>query len=185
MHVLPAAALLSVALCLSPAAGQSRAPVSPDAMQDEQRVALVIGNGAYHDGRLLNPPNDARAMAATLRHCRFEVTELLEVARRGTLEALRTFGEQIKRGGVALFYFARHGLQVGGRNYLVPVGADIQRQADVEFECVDAGRVLSYMQDAGNRINVIILDACRNNPFARSFRSGTRGLRKMDVARDE
>ena len=147
----------------------------------EQRVALVIGNGAYQDARLKNPPSDARAIAEALRECDFRVIEEIDGDKRGMVDAIREFGKQIRRGGVGLFFYAGHGMQVGGTNYLVPVGTDIQKENDVEFECVDANRVLREMEDAGNRINIIILDACRNNPFARSFRSGSRGLKKMDA----
>ena len=80
-----------------------------------------------------------------------------------------------------MFYYAGHGVQVDGRNYLVPVGADIQSEPDVEFEAVDAGRVLAYMEDAGNNLNIVILDACRDNPFAAGFRSAGRGLSRMDA----
>ena len=149
----------------------------------EQRVALVIGNGAYQDSPLRNPPNDARAIAQALRGCGFQVIEKINSDERGMIEAIRTFGQKIRGGGVGLFYYAGHGMQVGGTNYLVPVGTDVKKESDVEFECVDANRVLREMEDAGNALNIIILDACRNNPFARSFRSNDRGLKKMDAPR--
>lgn len=84
-------------------------------------------------------------------------------------------------GGVGLFYFAGHGIQVSGRNFLVPLGANIEREEDVEFEAVDAGRVLAEVAKAANNLNIIILDACRNNPFARSFRSTSQGLAYMSA----
>lgn len=149
--------------------------------QAEQRVALVIGNGAYDDAPLRNPPNDARAMACALRECGFEVIEKINSDQRTMAEAIRTFGQKIQRGGVGLFYYAGHGMQVQGTNYLIPVGAKVKTEDEVQYEAVDAGRVLSKMEAAGNRLNIIILDACRNNPFARSFRSADRGLKKMDA----
>lgn len=82
---------------------------------------------------------------------------------------------------MGLFYYAGHGIQVKGRNYLIPIGAAIESESDVKYESVDAGRVLGKMEDAGNSLNVIILDACRNNPFGRSFRSSDKGLAKMDA----
>jgi formylglycine-generating enzyme required for sulfatase activity len=151
--------------------------------QGEQRVALVIGNGAYQDAPLRNPPNDARAMAQALRECGFEVIEKINANQRGMIEAVRDFGKKIRGGGVGLFYYAGHGMQVRGANYLVPVGTDVQSEDDVEFEFVDANRVLRQMESAGNGLNLIILDACRNNPFTRSFRSADRGLKKMDAPR--
>jgi uncharacterized caspase-like protein len=149
--------------------------------QSEQRVALVIGNGAYDDAPLKNPPNDARAMAQALRECEFEVIEKINSDQRTMEEAIRAFGQKIHSGGVGLFYYAGHGMQVQGTNYLIPVGAGVESEHEVKYEAVDAGRVLSEMESAGNRINIIILDACRNNPFARSFRSADRGLKKMDA----
>ncbi len=149
--------------------------------QTEQRVALVIGNGAYPDAPLRNPPNDAQAMAHKLRVCGFEVIEKINSDQRGMEEAIREFGMQIQRGGVGLFYYAGHGMQVQGTNYLIPVGTEVKAEDEVKFKSVDAGMVLSKMESAGNRMNIMILDACRNNPFDRSFRSADRGLKKMDA----
>jgi len=151
-------------------------------MESEQRVALVIGNGAYEDAPLKNPVNDARTMSQALRDCGFQVIEKINVNRREMRQALREFESQIKQGGIGLFYFAGHGMQVRGRNFLIPVGADVQAENEVEDESIDASLVLRKMEDAGNRLNIVILDACRNNPFARSFRSSTRGLAQMDAA---
>jgi hypothetical protein len=83
---------------------------------------------------------------------------------------------------VGLFYFSGHGVQINGRNYIIPVGARVKGERDVEYESVDVGRVLGKMEDAGNRMNLVILDACRDNPFARSFRSAASGLAAMDAA---
>jgi len=84
-------------------------------------------------------------------------------------------------GCIGLFYFAGHGIQVKGINYLIPVDAEIETESDVEYEAVDAGRILGKMEDAGNDLNIVIVDACRDNPFARSFRSSSRGLARMDA----
>jgi uncharacterized caspase-like protein len=145
------------------------------------RYALVIGNSAYKDKPLKNPANDAKDMAKALQRLGFEVQLKTDVAQRDMEEAIREFGLRLKRGGVGLFYFAGHGVQVQGVNYLVPVGARISSESDAKFECVDAGRVLGKMEDAGNELNIVILDACRNNPFARSFRSAESGLARMDA----
>jgi len=85
--------------------------------------------------------------------------------------AIQGFGDEIRNGGVGLFYFSGHGVQFNGENYLIPVDTAIRREAEVEYESVNVGSVLVQMQDAGNRLNIVILDACRNNPFVHSFRS--------------
>jgi Caspase domain len=146
------------------------------------RVALVMGNSAYKDAPLLNPVNDAKAIAAALRAQGFEVILRENTDQRGMSAAVREFGDRLKqRGGVGLFYFAGHGMQIKGRNYLIPVGAQIEREDEVAYNAVDAQAVLDKMEAAGNGTNLMILDACRNNPFARSFRSGSAGLAPMDA----
>jgi hypothetical protein len=150
----------------------------PDA---EPRIALVIGNGGYAEGRLNNPVNDARDMAAALRQLGFEVLSGEDRTRRQMEDQIREFGRKIRRGGVGMFYFAGHGVQVAGNNYLIPVGAEINGEAEVRYEAVDVGFVLAQMEDAQNRLNIVVLDACRNNPFARSFRSSARGLASIDA----
>ena len=124
----------------------------------------------------MNPVNDATDMASALQQMGFAVTPLLDADLRRMRDAIETFRTQLHPDVVGLFYFAGHGLQVKGENYLVPIRARIAREQDVEFETVDVRRILGAMEDAANGVNVIILDACRNNPFARSFRSSQRGL---------
>jgi len=155
-------------------------PASSFANQDS-RTALVIGNGAYRAAPLKNPANDAQDIAAALKDLGFSVTLLTDADQRTIEEGIRQFGKTLRMGGVGLFYYAGHGLQVQGRNYLIPVGARIQSEIDVKYEAVDAGRVLAYMEEAENVLNIVILDACRDNPFARSFRSAGKGLAKMDA----
>jgi uncharacterized caspase-like protein len=146
------------------------------------RTALVIGNGDYHGAPLKNPVNDAVDMANVLTGQGFEVTIKINADMRAMKTAVRDFGKQLRTGrGVGLFYYAGHGFQLGGRNYLVPIGSEIQTESEAEFEAFDAGRVLGQMADAGNDLNIVILDACRNNPFARSFRSSVTGLARMDA----
>lgn len=147
----------------------------------ERRVALVIGNGAYKAAPLKNPVNDARDMAQALQELGFDVTLKLNAGHKEMEEAVREFGQKIKHGGVGLFYFAGHGLQVAGENYLVPAGAAVASETEVKFKCLAAGFVLGKMFEAKNGLNIVILDACRDNPFARSFRSGAQGLAKMDA----
>jgi len=146
-----------------------------------KRLALVFGNGDYQLAPLKNPVNDARDIARLLRKFKFEVIHKENASQKVMEEAIRTFGKKLRKGGVGLFYFAGHGVQLKGRNYLIPVGAKIESESDVRYESVDAGRVLGKMENAENDLNVIILDACRNNPFARSFRSQEQGLAKMDA----
>ena len=168
------ALLVALPLCLA-AAGPGRA-------RAESRVALVIGNGGYEWAPLRNPPNDARDMAAVLRTLDFDVTEKVDLDRRGMKQAIREFGRVLReRGGVGLFYFAGHGMQVDGRNYLIPVGSLVESEADVDIEGVRADELMAKLSNARNRMNIVILDACRNNPFERSFRSATRGLAFMSA----
>ena len=90
------------------------------------------------------------------------------------------FGTQLARAEIGLFYYAGHGMQVEGRNYLIPLGVDIQSEDDIKFESIDVGRVLAKMEWAQNPVNIIVLDACRNNPFERGFRSAERGLARVE-----
>ena len=147
----------------------------------EARIALVIGNGAYRDAPLKNPVNDARAMAGALGALGFQVIALEDASLQRMREGLREFGSRIAKGGVGLFYYAGHGMQVKGRNYLIPVGADIQAEDEVAGAALDVDSVLAKLETARNRLNILILDACRNDPFARSFRSGSRGLAPLDA----
>ena len=152
------------------------------ATPQERRVALVIGNGSYKDAPLKNPVNDASDVATALKGLGFDVTLLTDATHHQMDAAVAQFGLKLRQGGLGLFYYAGHGVQVAGENYLVPVDAAIQSESDVKFKCLHAGLVLGKMEDAGNGLNVVIMDACRNNPFARSFRSAERGLAKMDAS---
>ena len=144
-------------------------------------LALVIGNSAYKSAPLTNPTNDAEDMMTALEDLDFEVIHRSDASQKEMEEAIRDFGKQLREFEVGLFYFAGHGIQVDGRNYLIPVDAQIETESDVKYESVDAGRVLGKMEDVENDLNIIILDACRDNPFARSFRTQSYGLAKMDA----
>jgi uncharacterized caspase-like protein len=147
-----------------------------------KRLALVIGNGAYTNAPpLRNPPNDARDITATLGALGFDVTSGINANQREMKRLIREFGQKLRAGGSGLFFYAGHGVQSSGRNYLIPVDADIQSEAEVEDSSVDVSLVLKYMDEAQNGLNVVILDACRNNPFARSFRSASDGLAQVDA----
>ena len=154
---------------------------APVKVNNNQRLALVIGNAAYKDAPLTNPVNDARAIVLALKESGFTVIARENIDQRGMLAVLREFGDQLRGGGTGLFYYAGHGMQIKGRNYLIPVGANIDREDEVAYSAVDAQAVLDKMEAAGNVANIMILDACRNNPFTRSMRSGQAGLAQMDA----
>lgn len=156
-------------------------PSPGQAQTGGQRVALVIGNAAYHDAPLSNPVNDARSIAQALREAGFAVIARENIDQRTMLVVLREFGDRLRAGGTGLFYYAGHGMQIKGRNYLIPVGAKIEREDEVAYSAVDAQAVLDKMEVAGNLANIMILDACRNNPFTRNTRSGQAGLAQMDA----
>ena len=174
--------LLLACLCgvVMSAHAQRTLSVAP-AAANEQRVALVIGNAAYKEAPLRNPVNDATDMAAELKQMGFSVMLRTNSGPREMRAAIREFSQSLRKGGVGLFYFAGHGVQAKGRNYLIPVNADIREEFELEDEAVDANRVLAGMEEAGNRVNIVILDACRNNPFARSWRSAASGLAQMSA----
>ena len=147
-----------------------------------QRIALVIGNGNYQFNPLVNPVNDANDMAAVLKKCNFKVIKTINATRQQMRQSIRRFGEAIVEGdAVGLFYYSGHAIQVDGENYLVPIGAGVYGEDEVEDECLKVSSVLRKMETARNRLNIIVLDACRDNPFRGSFRSSTRGLAKMDA----
>ena len=152
----------------------------------EPRLALVIANSAYAGGLdpLANPVNDGKLVAATLTKLGFKVTLVSDIDQKGMKRAISEFGDALGAGGpttTALFYFAGHGLQVDGQNYLVPINAAINKEADVDLEAVSAETVLKQMEYAAPSTSIVILDACRNNPLSRGFRSASRGLARMDA----
>jgi len=152
------------------------------ALRSEKNLALVIGNSAYSSvGRLRNPVNDARGMARALRELGFEVLAHEDLGDKAMRRAILEFGSRLPKGGVGLFYYAGHGIQANGRNYLIPVDANIGSEAEAEVEAIDVAKVLARMETANTQVNIVILDACRNNPFARSFRSAVNGLAMMDA----
>jgi carboxyl-terminal processing protease len=152
--------------------------------QAEPRVALVIGNSNYGSdiGKLANPVNDAALMEKALKQTGFTVIKVIDADQKRMKRAIAEFGDQLAAAGpkaTGLFFYAGHGVQVQGRNYLVPIGAQIAKEADVNIESVTADDVMEQMEFAANQVNIIILDACRNNPVSRSMRSATRGLAPM------
>lgn len=137
----------------------------------QSRTALIIGNSQYTKTPLKNPVNDAVAIAEELQRSGFDSYVYTDLDQKTMKKAIREFGEKLKeRGGVGLFFYAGHGLQADGRNFLVPVNAVISKVQDIEFESVDLGRVLSEFEYAENDMNIIILDACRDNPYKEEFK---------------
>ncbi|HEC85044.1 MAG: hypothetical protein DRR08_26650 [Candidatus Parabeggiatoa sp. nov. 2] len=158
---------------------------APDttALDNSKRLALVIGNSDYQSMPSLdNPVFDAQDMTAVLSQLGFEVMLGRNVDKKTMVTAVKDFGEQLqRRGGEGLFYFSGHGLQSRNRNYLVPVDAKINSEAEIEFEAFDVGRVLAQMGQANNNVNLVILDACRDNPYKTTALKGLKkGLAKMD-----
>ena len=158
-------------------------PVAAQGAREEPKIALLIGNSAYREAPLRNPVNDVRAMARTLRELGFTVLAHENTGKRAMETAILEFGRRLADGGVGFFYYAGHGLQVRGRNYLVPVDADIESEAATRIAAVDVDLLLEQMAEAKNRVNVVILDACRNNPFERRLRGASKGLAAVDAAR--
>ncbi|MCG8533218.1 MAG: SUMF1/EgtB/PvdO family nonheme iron enzyme [Desulfovibrionales bacterium] len=149
--------------------------------KEHSKLALVIGNGAYENAPLANPKNDAVDMAQALKGIGFDVIFHTNEDKRGMVTAIREFGERLARADIGLFYYAGHGMQIHGTNYLIPLETDIQRDFEVEYEAVPVGMVLGQMEAANNPLNIVVLDACRDNPFKQSFRSSAKGLARMDA----
>jgi uncharacterized caspase-like protein len=152
----------------------------------ERRVALVVGNGAYKTAPLANPGTDAADMATALQGVGFQVTTLRDASLRQMREATRRFEEAAVNADVALIFFAGHGIEAKGRNFMIPVDADIAREYELEDQAFDAGLWLSMLEGArgqnAQRVNIVILDACRDDPLTRRWRSSAgRGLGRMDA----
>ncbi len=145
------------------------------------RVALVIGNSAYASApALLNPSNDAKAMSDTLRGLGFTVVELRDGSKTQMAEAVGKVRDSLKgKQGIGMLYYAGHGLQVDARNFMVPVDAKMGKSADVALQTVDVSSVIDAFKTAGNRMNIIVLDACRDNPFG-GITTG-KGLAPLDA----
>ena len=149
------------------------------------RIALVIGNTNYAEAPLKNPGNDAKAIAGELQKVGFQVNLKLDAGRNDMIEAIRSFsGELAKKKGVGIFYYAGHGAQLAWKNYLIPVDAEIDRIEDMQTKTVELNSLLEGIVKAQNPMNVIILDACRDNPFGTKVNSQQRGLAQFDAPPD-
>ena len=176
-YVRQGAAAFSIAIAFLLAAfGAQAAP---------KRVALVIGNSAYqHAGVLANPAADARLLSQVLRRRNFEVLEYTDLGFRGMQRAFAAYTTKLQQYGpetVGLIFYAGHGMQVNGQNFMLPVDANIKKEADVAVEAVSASTLMSSVSLIGNKLNIIVLDACRNNPYRSFFRSSASGLARMDA----
>jgi uncharacterized caspase-like protein len=148
------------------------------------RVALVVGNSDYkYIPFLNNPSHDARLMATTLQSLGFKLignSAQIDLNKAAFDRAIEEFGDNLHGSSIAIFYYAGHGVQVSGENYLVPVSANPAKESDVYFQMIAAQSVLRVMHDGGARLNIVVLDACRNNPFGgRGIRAGNGGLAQM------
>lgn len=160
--------------------GLGRVPPGGDALGGKSRIALVVGNSDYkYVSTLGNPVNDATDLGKALREAGFEVTTLTNASRTAMLDAISQFGEKLAEsdGGVGLFYYAGHGIQVDGENYLVPVEAKLRKPHQARSQAVQASQILAEMNYARSGFNIVILDACRNNPFKLSGHGVKRSIR--------
>src|SRR5262249_38486199 len=153
----------------------------------DKRIALIVGNARYQNvAPLNNPGNDATLMAETLRGAGFTLIggrAQLDLDKGGFDRVVQDFGRALTGADVALFYYSGHGMQIRGENYLVPVSANPTREADVDFQMLNVTLVLRQMEGSGTKLNIVILDACRNNPFgARGLRGTNSGLAQIQGA---
>lgn len=173
MPSLPILLLLCVVVLVTPALAAG------------ERIALVIGNGNYsYVGRLDNPVSDANLMAETLAGAGFRVTKLTDVDQDQMKRGIAEFGSALRQAGndaTALFYYAGHAVQSFGRNYLLPVDSNLQHQADLVLYAVEADGILRQLSAARVQTSIVILDACRNNPFQNLSGFGDEGLAEMDA----
>jgi len=148
-----------------------------------KRLALVVGNANYKVRPLKNPRNDADDISRSLRSSGFEVIDLRDASLQQMRNGVRQFGDRLINNDVGLVYFSGHGVEVRGRNYFIPVNADIMREDEIADQGLDVSLILEKMNTAGKGVNILIVDACRDDPFGRSFRSSSRGLAQMDAPR--
>jgi hypothetical protein len=148
-----------------------------------KRIALVVGNANYKIRPLKNPRNDADDVSRSLKTTGFEVIDLRDATLPQMRTAVRQFGDRLVNNDVRLVYYSGHGVEVKGRNYFIPVNADIQREDEIADQGLDVSLILEKMSTAGKGVNILIVDACRDDPFGRSFRSSSRGLAQMDAPR--
>lgn len=167
---------------VAPVAPQTAIPAaSAQMMNPGRRIALVIGNQNYNVRPLSNPRNDADDMSRALKNAGFEVIDVRDASLPQMRNAVRQFGDRLLTRDVGLVYYSGHGIEVRGRNYFIPVNADIKRSDEIADQSLDVNLILEKMETAKKGVNILIVDACRDDPFGRSFRSGSKGLATMDA----
>ncbi len=158
---------------------------NPTPVFNDKRIAFVIGNSHYSNSEmnLANPENDAKDVAEKLKGLGFEVVLKLDTTLEDMDRELTSFGQKAKEYDVAMFYYAGHGIQSKGVNYLIPTNIDNLAEDNMKYKCVDMERVLDLMEDSKCKLKIVILDACRNNPLSRRWHrsAGTRGLSLMNA----
>ena len=160
---------------------EKKQPIQAVTSVNNKRLALVIGNTSYKIRPLVNPRNDADDVSKVLKSTGFDVIDLRDASLSQMRSATRQFGEKLMSNDVGLVYYSGHGIEVNGRNYLIPVNADIKHSDEVADQALDVSLILAKMDSAKKGVNILIVDACRDDPFGRSFRSSTRGLASMDA----
>jgi len=180
--------LLGLAALASCAALQAQSPekgrgavIAKQEVVATRKVALVIGNDRYRVQPLDNPARDAEAMGKVLRELGFETQVLTNADRLATVRALQAFTQRLHSAAVGLFFFAGHGVQMAGTNYLIPTDADLGSEDQVKYNTLRLDDVLATLDQAGVKARIVILDACRNNPFERG-RGGAGGLAAVTIA---
>jgi uncharacterized caspase-like protein len=168
---------------LPPALSFRRSWAAAGTAPDPSRLALVIGNSAYQNAPLVNPANDAKAVGDLFTQAGFTVDSRLDATRDDMLAAIERFGAAAKGSAAKLvvFYYAGHGAQLEWRNYLLPVDAVVEKQEHMKQRCIDLGLLLSQFSAAKDKTFVLILDACRNNPFGNVYRPEQKGLSQFDA----
>jgi len=146
-----------------------------------QRVALLIGNVKYTSGPLTNPPNDVRQMEAALKKVGFTVQTVIDANQNQMRRALRDFGDRAQGAEVALMYYSGHGTQANGENYLIPIQANISKESDYAIEAVGTNGLMQQITGARPKAAIVVLDACRDNPYAMATKSANKGLSRMEA----
>ncbi len=165
----------------SPTPAPKPTPAPAPASLTLNKIALVVGNGAYPEQPLRNTISDASAISQRLKSLGFEVIYVSDASKRSLDKAINDFGSQANKYDVAMFYYAGHGIQHNGDNYLVPVDATLHSESDVAYECTNVNRLLDKLEDSDVKMKIVALDACRNNPFERSWHRGASGGRGLSA----
>ena len=174
---------IKVLAALPPALSLRRTWAAGPAAPDPARLALIIGNSAYRNAPLTNPANDAKAVGGLFTQAGFTVDSHLDATRSDMLGAIERFGATARRSAsrLVVFYYAGHGAQLDWRNYLLPVDAVVEKQEHLKQRCIDLSLLLGQLSAAKDKTFVIILDACRNNPFGAAYRPEQKGLSQFDA----